>query len=352
MSTINIDSTNSEGSNVRVQAQYYATADSNSYTDAVDPSNMKVFISNNVNYNDPLLIPYYTNAGNVYNTVGPYPLSYLTWSTSDANGNPCVPPYDVKNIPGQWMNDRTKAFFAAFAPGVNNGYGFVEEETITSDPGTVTPGIADATVADQMARWNQNMWGDPAYPSSENDILNSAYIFGDYNPLTIPGLNTEDGEGITKFTDLTEDFSQTAHISALDGKAIGSLIWDDAAMASYDPAASLQAAWDQYNSIVSVISTLPGSANSYKLEQNYPNPFNPSTTIQFSVTSAGNVELAVYNILGQRVRTLLNSETAAGSYKVQFDGKDDSGLILSSGVYFYKINTGNFVQTKKMVFLK
>ena len=85
----------------------------------------------------------------------------------------------------------------------------------------------------------------------------------------------------------------------------------------------------------------------YSLQQNYPNPFNPSTTIAFALPQSGIATLKVYNILGQEVATLLSGFQKSGSHQVLFDGTN-----LSSGVYFYKLQSGNFVQSKKMVLLK
>jgi hypothetical protein len=84
-----------------------------------------------------------------------------------------------------------------------------------------------------------------------------------------------------------------------------------------------------------------------ELAQNYPNPFNPTTTLQFAVTKSGHVSLDVFNILGQRVATLVNEVLSAGSYHVNFDGS-----ALSSGVYLYRLTAGDVVQTKKMVLMK
>ena len=85
----------------------------------------------------------------------------------------------------------------------------------------------------------------------------------------------------------------------------------------------------------------------YYLEQNYPNPFNPSTKIIFGLKKAGNVEITVYDILGNKVATLLNGHKEAGNHLIRFNGSN-----LDSGVYFYKIVSNGFVQTKKMLMLK
>jgi hypothetical protein len=85
----------------------------------------------------------------------------------------------------------------------------------------------------------------------------------------------------------------------------------------------------------------------YELKQNYPNPFNPTTTIEFSMPSAGLVQLSVYNILGEEVKTLVNEERTAGKHSVKFNASQ-----MSSGIYFYRLQAGSFVQTKKMILLR
>ncbi len=89
------------------------------------------------------------------------------------------------------------------------------------------------------------------------------------------------------------------------------------------------------------------TVNSYRLDQNYPNPFNPATSIQYSIMKPGKVALKVYDILGREVATLVNQYQAAGSYTINFDASR-----LSSGVYFYRIQSGSFQSVKKMILLK
>jgi len=90
----------------------------------------------------------------------------------------------------------------------------------------------------------------------------------------------------------------------------------------------------------------------YRLEQNYPNPFNPETSINFTVPKMSRVTLAIYDILGRKIRTLVSETKAAGSYNVTWNGENNRGQPLASGLYFYKLQAGEFSATKKMMLLK
>lgn len=90
----------------------------------------------------------------------------------------------------------------------------------------------------------------------------------------------------------------------------------------------------------------------YELYQNMPNPFNPQTLIKYDLPEAASVRLDVFNILGQRVTTLVNRYEAAGPKSVLWDGTDQSGSKVSSGIYLYKISAGDYTATKKMIYLK
>jgi hypothetical protein len=85
----------------------------------------------------------------------------------------------------------------------------------------------------------------------------------------------------------------------------------------------------------------------FSLHQNYPNPFNPSTTIRYGLPRASQVTLTVYNALGQQVARLVNEQQPAGYHDAVFNANE-----LASGVYFYKLQAGDFVQTKKLLLLK
>jgi hypothetical protein len=104
------------------------------------------------------------------------------------------------------------------------------------------------------------------------------------------------------------------------------------------------------------LTTLDKSGSSlptnYTLNQNYPNPFNPETAIHYTIAKGGRVELTIYNVLGNKIKTLVNDFQNAGSYTVKWQGDADNGSKVSSGVYFYKLNSGEFTDIKKMTLLK
>ena len=92
--------------------------------------------------------------------------------------------------------------------------------------------------------------------------------------------------------------------------------------------------------------------SSFALKQNYPNPFNPVTSIAYDLSSVTYVTLKVYDLLGRHVRTLVNESQIAGSYLAVWDGKDNTGGMVSTGIYLYRLETEQFISTKKMVLLR
>ncbi len=110
-----------------------------------------------------------------------------------------------------------------------------------------------------------------------------------------------------------------------------------------------------HNAITPVITTagkLDALPEQFRLDQNYPNPFNPTTTIVFSIPQDSKVTLDVFNIMGQRVKGLVDEELSAGEHSIEWDSRNSSGRLVSSGIYFYKLQTDNKTDSKKMMLLK
>ncbi|NIR47172.1 T9SS type A sorting domain-containing protein, partial [candidate division KSB1 bacterium] len=104
-----------------------------------------------------------------------------------------------------------------------------------------------------------------------------------------------------------------------------------------------------------VVSVPPGpiqAPSTFQLYQNYPNPVNPETTIRFDLPESGHVRLSIYNMLGQKIRTLLNEIRSAGQYSIRWDGKNDFGSEVSSGVYIVRMTVGEIVKSRKLLKLK
>ena len=97
---------------------------------------------------------------------------------------------------------------------------------------------------------------------------------------------------------------------------------------------------------------MPNVPVQYSLSQNYPNPFNPTTKIQFGLPVAENVQIKIYDVLGREVRSLVHEQYDAGLYSVQWDGKNNNGVQVATGMYIYHLRAGQFVQSKKMLLMK
>jgi hypothetical protein len=98
--------------------------------------------------------------------------------------------------------------------------------------------------------------------------------------------------------------------------------------------------------------TTADAPKNFALEQNYPNPFNPTTTIRYQLPEQGEVKLVVYNMLGQVVKTLVQTTQSAGTYIARWDGTNEVGISVAGGVYFYQLKAGDFVVSKKMLLLR
>ena len=134
--------------------------------------------------------------------------------------------------------------------------------------------------------------------------------------------------GIVKIKFITESGTYTdTTISTIKGAIINGMVYGDTITTSIRRESSLNF--------------------SYELAQNYPNPFNPSTKIEYSIPKASFVTLKVYDVLGREVATLVNEEKAVGRYEVEFNGNS-----LSSGIYFYKIQAGEYASVKKMILIR
>ena len=285
-----------------------------------DVSNYKIYVADNIYFNQATLDLYNNGA---YSAAFPNdaPESYLSWFAPG--------PHRV-DVPALFTGAREDALFDGNANIIreNNIFGV--------DPGLGTEAISVAEAA-QLAIWQRlryEVLGETGTPDM------SSYLFGDFDPSTIPGIETEDGNGITKISDMIEDFSIGSFTSNIDGHTIGALHWTSE-IDSYDPVDGLADIIAAYNSSLSVDEI----ANNIFELKSYPNPSNNEAVIQFNMPTGSNLKMSVYNILGAHIATLVDNESyAAGVHSIKWNTSD-----VNSGLYFCKLETGNASQTLKMI---
>ncbi len=200
-------------------------------------------------------------------------------------------------------------------------------------------------------------WGT-MFDSSGDFFINS---FG----VTGSGVDTIGLGGLAVFNGLPPGFDAVAFaikVGPIDPDNAGKTICLDSCF--YPPAgywilagSGGSFAWDGPHCFTLVTPTDAKDFNSelpkeFSLGQNYPNPFNPSTEILFDLPHRSRVRIEIYNVMGQRVRNLVDEQLPAGSYRRSWDGTNDLGQSVSSGVYLYRMVTETFVQARKMVLLK
>jgi hypothetical protein len=152
--------------------------------------------------------------------------------------------------------------------------------------------------------------------------------------------------------------NETLRTGGLSGYPVGDLNWFPELKAQWE----VQQKEAEHSALINALNTgeLPTAVEDnttetpadFKLSQNYPNPFNPSTTISYSLAKHGNVNLSIYNLLGEKIITLVDASQAAGSYQVQWNGLNEYGNQVASGVYLYRLETGNSTSMKKMTLMK
>ncbi|PKK83728.1 MAG: hypothetical protein CVT49_06830 [candidate division Zixibacteria bacterium HGW-Zixibacteria-1] len=189
----------------------------------------------------------------------------------------------------------------------------------------------------------------------------SGDLIGGFPIITAPEIPLSSGSSF-RFIPTLGDIDKNGYIDLVMPAADSSLIFMDFVGMSYDSANSLAPVW-RYNrrlngigqyveSPVTVNDGQNGRPGEFRLGQNYPNPFNPDTRIEFALPAKGHVTISIYDILGRKVKTLLDETIPAGSHAIDWNGQDDEGNSLPSGIYLYGIKAGEYNLARKMVLIK
>lgn len=183
--------------------------------------------------------------------------------------------------------------------------------------------------------------GGVVYRGQRLSGLRGAYIYGDFVDGRIWGLRYENGQ--VQSNDVIADVEAPASFGEDEGGEVYICAFERGWIYALEPPP---------NGPTAVLAEMPHEPRAHSLHQNHPNPFNPETLIQFELGVRKWVMLAVFNMAGQKVTTLVESEMEAGAHAAIWDGSDDDGNTLASGVYLYRLEIGSFVQTKKLVLIR
>lgn len=196
-------------------------------------------------------------------------------------------------------------------------------------PGGLSP-LSEANKYDYMLNRRANdPWGDPFGPNDKSLIFG---VGGVNHGFSIPGGG-----------------SITVGMAIVGGSDVADFVQNGtAAMTKW---VSMGNTMDIL--VVGIEDELAGNLpTTFDIQQNYPNPFNPSTTIKYQLPQSSDVRLEIFNVLGQQVRTLVKERVEAGYHSVVWDGRDNVGTQVSSGVYIYRFTAGDFVKSGKMILMK
>jgi hypothetical protein len=298
-------------------------------------TDVKWLSSNNLHFTSPFLNTYYQGG---YDTISAnYPVSSRDWGFLPPG---TTLPTRVVNVPPVFINQKTKGLIDAYK-------NIVAEHNYdnTTDPQMHTPGIKNQAVGDEFGKKAILDYGVAPAGTTFNPLL---IAFGDRDPATVPGIESENGGGFAKISDLVEDFSYNASItSTIDSRKLGALHWWSGQVETYNGADALANIKSYFATVAVGVERTGESPNRFNLDQNYPNPFNPSTTIKYSLAKEGLVTLKIYNMLGQEVATLVNAVKQAGNFSVEWNASN-----FSSGVYFYRLTQNDNVKVQKLVLMK
>ncbi|MEW6412732.1 MAG: M20/M25/M40 family metallo-hydrolase [Candidatus Zixiibacteriota bacterium] len=181
------------------------------------------------------------------------------------------------------------------------------------------------------------------------------------------------GVACATFVDLTSDNAEVIYtydsrdnIALQEGKPVAwrylgedyRYVWFDIPLSAFDRTAAVNALRQALADIAGESTDIPNNQQTdelpgaFVLHQNHPNPFNPNTIIEYQLPRAGKVNLTVFNLLGQKVRTLVDEQQSAGTQKVNWDGANDAGHKVATGLYLYRLQVGDHAESRKMLLLK
>ncbi len=284
----------------------------------------------------------------LYRRVGPvagYQFGYNVVGAGDLDNDG----FDDILIAGHSLNSSSAVTVWAYSPTSNTLLYTVTGKHYKNEFGAAMDGIGDINndgYDDFAVGAYRYDWGSAgAFNKNKGNVYIYSGIDGSLMQETYSSSSALDlfGVGVCGLGDIDGDGDPEFAIGALWVRAPG------------DPGPNYRGAVHIFNCQLAtdvgqeISSVLP---TDFMLRQNYPNPFNPETVLEYSVPQKSQVSIEIYNIAGQKVRTLVNEVVSAGSYRLVWDGRSDTSEKVASGIYLYQLKSGNYTKTKKMVMLK
>ncbi len=249
--------------------------------------------------------------------------------------------------------ERMQSTDLRFAYSTNSGKDWTKDQVLADDPS------ADEMAADLKAyRSSTNQYVDLCYVKYSGVVKSGSDIYYTWTDGAYPEQFYSPHQIINDhWANWSPDSREDCQLTYPNPNVIPGIVYAGAPLKK-DAGKNLDyGGWDLYYDYHGWVGVEEETAEEklpaqFSLSNNYPNPFNPETKIGYFILKACQVKLEVFNILGQRVRTLVDEVQTAGKKEVTWDGKGESGNEVASGVYFYKLETENFSQTKKMVLIR
>jgi glucuronoarabinoxylan endo-1,4-beta-xylanase len=269
-----------------------------------------------------------------------------------ANSYPGKPKFETEYDRGDWFNT-VWLMHNCLVSGNVSGYLWWELVWGTGGKPLIEMQSSSYTISTyywafrQYAKYIDSGWKRVTATIDADSLRLSAFVNPEGSKLTLVALNLGTKNDSTSFEipDFTITHGTIVRTSNTEHGVIVDSLYDGTSVVQL-PARSITT-FAFSGSLITGVENEPLRPADFSLSQNYPNPFNPTTTIEYSIASENFVQLSVYDLLGREIKTLTKEKMPAGKHNITFKTQD-----LNSGIYFYQIRVGGFIQSKKMIFMK
>jgi probable HAF family extracellular repeat protein len=255
------------------------------------------------------------------------------------------------------LDDSAHAFFVP----VSYGH-YLVDSTVSRVATMSSNGAVEVDIDSAVSGISSITIVSSAYPVMTDGLEPSARQAGEAHGVAFGGVESVSGSITIRYSSSDVESSEqelTLRVHQFDDSAMRWVVIGGSVDTTHNEVVSGISEPGVYALFMTIVPTgiddPPGQESlpqRFELRQNYPNPFNPVTTIEYSIPSRALVTIEIFNMLGQRVRTMVNETKSVGSYRTEWNGLDDTGKPVSTGVYLYRFQAGDVVQTKKMLLLK